>query len=68
MKQILISRIHTNGGIFRISASIDKSQSITYQSVDFMSTDGWCELDIESVEGKRVLLGIETKIIEHIES
>ncbi len=68
MKKISISRIHTNKGIFRISASIDKSNSISYQSVDFMSTDGWCELDIESVEGKRILLGIEMEIIEHIES
>jgi len=68
MKKISISRIHTNKGIFRISASIDKSNFISYQSVDFMSTDGWCELDIESVEGKRILLGIEMEIIEHIES
>ncbi|UGA57265.1 hypothetical protein [Vibrio sp. VB16] len=68
MKKISISRIHTNKGIFRISASIDKSNSIFYQSVDFMSTDGWCELDIESVEGKRIMLGIEMEIIEHIES
>ncbi|MFC1235259.1 hypothetical protein [Vibrio sp. F74] len=68
MKQISISRIHTNSGIFRISASIDKSKSITYHSVDFMSTDGWFELDIESIEGKRILWGIETEIIEYIES
>jgi hypothetical protein len=69
MEQFSISRIHTNMGIFRISGLLVNSQTntqITYEFVEFMGTDGWCELDWKSSKGRDILSQIESEVILHL--
>lgn len=64
-----ISRIETKLGIFRLSGLFTihiGEPDVTYDKVEFMSTDGWCELDIHSNAGQAILKQIASDIIEHL--
>ncbi|MCG7500121.1 hypothetical protein MHO82_24980 [Vibrio sp. Of7-15] len=64
-----ITRIETKLGIFRLSGSLamnTREPSIAYDKVEFMGTDGWCELDTHSNAGQAVLNQIASEIIEHL--
>jgi hypothetical protein len=46
--------------------SSDESCQIKYEKVDFMGTDGWRELDLESPDTKDILNNIQSDVIEHV--
>jgi hypothetical protein len=67
MKKFSISRIHTSYGIFRLIGVVISSAGsaqIKYEKVDFMGTDGWCELDLESSSAKTILTNIQSDVIQ----
>lgn len=70
MKQnFSISRLHTSCGIFRVAGSLDlltNTQQVVYAKVEFMGTDGWCEIDLDSPNTVSVLSKIEREIIDHL--
>lgn len=69
MKKFSISRIHTHFGIFRLIGGIvatEKSVEIEYEKVEFMGTDGWCELDLNSSNANAILSMIQSDIIHHV--
>ncbi|WP_417763785.1 hypothetical protein [Shewanella sp.] len=64
-----ISRIHTYAGIFRLSGELTASGNNTvlnYDAAEFMSTDGWCELDLTRAQTQQILERIKPAIIEHL--
>lgn len=78
MKSFRISRIHTPGGIFRLSGHygqqverLSNTQShaaqIVYEKVEFMGSDGWCELDLHNPHAQSVLANIEEEIRAHLD-
>ncbi|MBY8317885.1 hypothetical protein KW543_19195 [Vibrio fluvialis] len=69
MKTFEISRIHTSAGIFRLSGYVSISGdrvTLEYHAAEFMGTDGWCELDIESEHVRSILAAIQPELIEHL--
>lgn len=69
MKNFKISRIHTKSGIFRLSGVINDEmslESVRYFSADFMGTDGWCELDIQSEHTQNLLRSIKNEVFQHL--
>ncbi|EPN4935142.1 hypothetical protein ACT0UY_003721 [Vibrio fluvialis] len=69
MKTFEISRIHTPAGIFRLSGYVCTSGdrvTLEYRTAEFMGTDGWCELDIESEHARSILAAIQPELIEHL--
>ena len=69
MKIFSISRIDTDLGILRLAGrffSTKPNLVITYHQVEFMSTYGWCELDIDSARGKLLPKSIEGEIAAHL--
>jgi hypothetical protein len=46
--------------------SSEGSDQIKYEKVDFMGTDGWCELDLESSNAKDILNNIQLDVIHHV--
>lgn len=69
MKKFSISRINTEVGIFRLVgqfSNIKPNLVIIFHQVEFMSTDGWRELDINSPQGKDILNSIEVEIAAHL--
>lgn len=66
-----ISRIQTNKGTFRLQGAIATEGSekhVSYESVEFMGTDGWCEMDLDSPHTKSLLAGIEDEVLSHVMS
>lgn len=64
-----ISRLHTSCGIFRLTGvlhSSEQSETIQYEQADFMGSDGWQELDLESAAAKAVLTSIQADVIRHL--
>lgn len=69
MKSFKISRIHTKLGIFRLSGVVNDEvgpESIRYTSAEFMGTDGWCELDIQSEHSQNLLRNIRNEVLQHL--
>lgn len=66
MKNFTISRIHTQHGIFRLLGEMSSPDTIHYKKVEFMGTDGWCEMDLQSPHTNNVLSMINQEIIDHI--
>lgn len=69
MKTFEISRIHTSAGIFRLSGYVSISGdrvTLEYHTAEFMGTDGWCELDMESEHARSILEAIQPELIEHL--
>ncbi|MBY8085555.1 hypothetical protein KW496_08025 [Vibrio fluvialis] len=40
--------------------------TLEYHAAEFMGTDGWCELDIESEHARSILAAIQPELIEHL--
>lgn len=69
MREFQISRIHTSIGIFRLAGSLELSHgavNVNYDSAAFMGTDGWCELNLESVKVLELLARIQNEVVEHL--
>lgn len=70
MKNFSISRINTRKGIFRISGKISSPEALPeildYDKVEFMGTDGWCEMNLQSSHTRNLLSEIKIEIIEHV--
>ena len=69
MQKFSISRIHTKLGIFRLSGLFEVNLAkvnIKYSLAEFMGTDGWCELDLDSENAQILLSNIESEVIEHL--
>ncbi|WP_220127543.1 hypothetical protein, partial [Vibrio tarriae] len=69
MKNFKISRIHTKSGIFRLSGVFNDEialESIRYISAEYMGTDGWCELDLQSEHTQSLLRSIQTEVLQHL--
>lgn len=60
-----ISRLNTNVGIFRLSGVISDNNIVFFYHADFMSTDGWQEVDIKSEGGSRLLKQVEVDVLKH---
>ncbi|WP_350939495.1 hypothetical protein MRO13_09375 [Vibrio metschnikovii] len=68
-KKFSISRINTKIGIFKITGIMEKKKnilSIKISTLQIMSTDGWCSLDLESGKNEELIKSIELEVIEHI--
>lgn len=66
MRQFSISRLETRSGIFRLAGEIDFAPgpgNIQYRLVQFMGTDGWCELDLSTHQAQALLAAIEPEVI-----
>lgn len=64
-----ISRIHTHSGIFRLSGQLFSTgceSRVAFKKVEFMGTDGWRNLDLESTSGKEILAKIRSEVISHL--
>ncbi len=64
-----ISRIHTSAGIFRLSGTLtllENNAMLNYHAAEFMSTDGWCQLDLTRSQTQQILERIKPAIIEHL--
>ncbi|CAM3700277.1 Aminomethyltransferase folate-binding domain-containing protein [Vibrio cholerae] len=69
MESFKISRIHTKLGIFRLSGIFNNEvdhANISYISAEFMGTDGWCELDLQSKHTQSVLRNIQIEVLQHL--
>ncbi len=69
MKNFKISRIHTKLGIFRLSGIINEEiglENISYISAEYMGTDGWCELDLQSEHTQSLLISIQIEVLQHL--
>lgn len=69
MTHFSISRIHTSHGIFRLSGRLHRSEAgnrLDYSKVEFMGTDGWCEMDLASEHTTLLLFNIEANVFAHI--
>lgn len=69
MKDFNISRINTVAGIFRLSGKvilINHNFEFEFSHVDIMSTDGWCQLDIQSKSTKSILDKIKLDVSKHL--
>ncbi|MCC5878322.1 MAG: hypothetical protein JJU03_00295 [Idiomarina sp.] len=66
-----ISRIHTRFGIFRVVGEVEfsaQSDEFMYEKVEFMGTDGWCDMDLESPHTQTVLSNIQADFINHLQA
>jgi hypothetical protein len=63
-----ISRIHTSVGIFRLKGDISTTNELCYSVAEFMGSDGWVEIDLESKNGKSVLSKIKNDVLLHLVS
>lgn len=69
MKEFKVSRINTKLGIFRLAGkrlSSSEKVNVEYSSAEFMSTDGWCELDLASEHTRDILSRIQSEVLEHL--
>ncbi|HAS8376063.1 TPA: hypothetical protein I7762_20980, partial [Vibrio vulnificus] len=69
MESFKISRIHTKSGIFRLSGNINDGiglENIKFISAEYMGTDGWCELNLESEHTQRLLRSIQIEVLQHL--
>ncbi len=69
MENFKISRIHTKSGIFRLSGVISDEvslESIRYIAVEYLGTDGWCELDLQSEHTQSLLRSIQIEVLQHL--
>ncbi len=69
MENFKISRIHTKSGIFRLSGVINDEiglESIRYISAEYMETDGWCELNLQSEHTQSLLRSIQIEVLQHL--
>lgn len=69
MEKFKISRIHTKLGIFRLSGILNNESSlknINYISAEYMGTDGWCELNLQSYHAKNLLRDIRIEVLLHL--
>ena len=69
MESFKISRIHTKSGIFRLSGVINDEiglENIKYISAEYMGTDGWCELNLQSEHTQRLLRSIQIEVLQHL--
>lgn len=67
--QFEISRIDTKLGIFRLAGRLlfnATEANIHFSRVEFMGTDGWRGLNLDSTPSKSILSEIEPEIIEHL--
>lgn len=68
MKSFNISRLHSGIGIFRLSGIVYENNYVFFNNADFLSTDGWQEIDIKSEAGRRLLKELESDILTYVES
>ncbi len=69
MENFKISRIHTKLGIFRLSGVLNSESgfnNISYVSAEYMGTDGWCELNLQSERAQKLLSDIQTEVLQHL--
>lgn len=69
LQNFALSRINTRYGIFRIigaGSASGCSPQIRCVSVEFMGTDGWCEMDITLPQTMTILTGIQPDILQHL--
>ncbi|MDB1125084.1 hypothetical protein [Vibrio algarum] len=64
-----ISRLNTSIGIFKLSGEFSDSSDIimvNYSSAEFMGSDGWVAINIDSQAGLLLLNKIPTDVIKHL--
>ncbi|MGF1685080.1 hypothetical protein L4C36_00010 [Photobacterium japonica] len=64
-----ISRINTSVGIFKLSGDWSANVSapaVTFSCAEFMGTDGWVAMKIESDAGALLLKQIEADVVRHL--
>ncbi|GLP95138.1 hypothetical protein [Paraferrimonas sedimenticola] len=65
-----ISRIETKSGTYRLAGHYDlsgKSLSVEFTSAEFMGTDGWVAIAVNSKKGQKRLQGIMPDVLLHLE-
>ncbi|WP_217909242.1 hypothetical protein, partial [Vibrio vulnificus] len=69
MENFKISRVHTKLGIFRLSGILNNEsgiKNISYISAEYMGTDGWCELNLQSEHTQNLLRDIQIEVLQHL--
>ncbi|HHK8568994.1 TPA: hypothetical protein ACQYCS_004665 [Vibrio parahaemolyticus] len=69
MENFKISIIHTKFGIFRLSGILNNEsgiKNISYISAEYMGTDGWCELYLQSEHTQNLLRDIQIEVLQHL--
>ncbi|MEI8605759.1 MULTISPECIES: hypothetical protein [Pseudoalteromonas] len=69
MENFKISRIYTKLGIFRLSGIINNERgikNISYISAEYMGTDGWYELNLQSEHTQNLLRDIQIEVLQHL--
>ncbi|MBQ4835711.1 MULTISPECIES: hypothetical protein [Pseudoalteromonas] len=64
--EFIITRIKTSIGIFRLEGNISASGLLCFSTAEFMGTDGWVEIDLESESGTSILSKIEGEVASHL--
>ncbi len=65
----VINRLHTSIGIFRLQGhllTLDDHFELAIESAEFMGTDGWQLLDINTPHSQSLLKRIRNDIINHL--
>ncbi len=69
MENFKISRIHTKLGIFRLFGILNNEsgiKNISYISAEYMGTDGWCELNLQSEHTQNLLRDIQIEVLQRL--
>lgn len=61
-----IRRLNTAFGIFRVSGLLENEQTPSFNSVEFMSTDGWCAIDLNSKSAQFIVSQLQSLVVEHL--
>ncbi|RXF04361.1 hypothetical protein [Pseudoalteromonas sp. PS5] len=64
--EFTITRIQTPIGIFRLKGFMPVTATISFSHAEFMGSDGWVEIDLESDGGRSILSRIEADVILHL--
>ncbi|USD30361.1 hypothetical protein J8Z24_19705 [Pseudoalteromonas sp. SCSIO 43201] len=66
--EFTITRIQTPIGIFRLKGLMPETAVLSFSHAEFMGSDGWVEIDLESDGGRSILSRVEADIILHLRS